>query len=479
MSDGQREPAPPQAATGRTSASAWGSARRLLLILFLLVALALAAYLAFKRWHKEPMPPPPAVAVEGLDPELSEAIQAARDRILREPYSAEAWGYLGKLLRLPNFNEEASFCFAQAEKLEPQNVRWPYLRGEAFELENPEKSLPHLRRAAELADRAEPDNIVPRLRLAGVLQGLGLFDEAAANLRRAREIDPDNPNVAFYAGLLAVAQENPEEARKAFLRCQYAESTRQKACQQLAALYARLGKSDEAARYLQKATELPKDVNWSDPYVMDYHLLAVGKQVRFRYIDRLETQGKYQEAVEKLQEMLAEGPDYRAYIGLGKDLGQLGDLDGAERALREAVRMAPGNSKAYYYLSRVHLLRGEQLLKQPGSKEKADEQFRAAVEDARKSLAGKADNAMAHLHLGLALKHLGQLPEALSAFREAVECAPETAETHYELALALDEAGQHEQARRHFEQVLRLTGAEDARHKAAKERLEKKPGTGF
>src|SRR5262249_30133672 len=136
--------------------------RRVLLVGFLLTSLGLAATLAWKRWHKEQAPAPPEITLEGLDPALRESIAAARDRVLREPSSAEAWGHLGKLLRTPDMNEEAAFCFGQAEKLEPQNVRWPYLRGEAVMQANPEAALPHLRRAVEIGDRSEPDNILPR-----------------------------------------------------------------------------------------------------------------------------------------------------------------------------------------------------------------------------------------------------------------------------------------------------------------------------
>src|SRR5207237_7046248 len=127
-----------------------------------------------------------------LDPDLRESIEAAQAKVVQEPRSAEAWGYLGKLLRTPEFNEEASFCFAQAEKLDERNIRWPYLRGEAIMMTAPEAALPHLRRALEVADRVEPDNLVPRLRLAELLMATGRHDEADDCLRLARAIDPDN-----------------------------------------------------------------------------------------------------------------------------------------------------------------------------------------------------------------------------------------------------------------------------------------------
>src|SRR5262249_51974859 len=192
-----------------------------------------------------------------------------------------------------------------------------------------------------------------------------------------------------------------EESRRLLLRCQHSEFTRQKASQQLAAVCERLGKSDEAAKFHQKSQELPKDDNWPDRYIMDYRQLARGKQIRFQYAERLAAQGKFQDAVQKLQEILEDGPDCRAYVGLGTYIGRLGDIDGAEKALHQAIKLKPDSSKAYYYLAHLYLTRG-QYYQGPGQdKTKAQEQFRAAADAANHALSHKPDDAMTHLTLGL------------------------------------------------------------------------------
>src|SRR5262245_38106810 len=109
-------------------------------------------------------------------------------------------------------------------------------------------------------------------------------------------------------------------------------------------------------------------------YVMDYKQSSVAKQTKLQYVDRLEAQGKQAEAVKVLQELLADGPDYRVLVGLGKLLGQLGDLDGAERALREAISLTPANARANHYLSRVLSARGEFYQSNGGDKNKAEQQ---------------------------------------------------------------------------------------------------------
>jgi Flp pilus assembly protein TadD len=308
--------------------------------------------------------------------------------------------------------------------------------------------------------------------LAEALMAVGMHDEAETCLRRAHEIDSYDPNVVYGLGVLAAQRGELEESRRRLLRCQHAESTRQKACQQLAAVCERLGKSDEAARFAQKARELPKDVNWADPYTMDYRQRAEGKQIRFQHAERLAAQGKYHDAVQKLQEILDDGPDYRAYVGLGVNLGKIGDIDGAERALREAVKIQPENAKAYYYLSRIHLARGQHL---QGKKDGAqgNEQFRAAEEAARQALSRKADDALAHMALGLALQHQGKRAEALQALSNAVECGPDQVDPRLHLSELLIDTGQNEAAAKHLEFVIQQTGANDPMRKTAEELLKK------
>jgi Flp pilus assembly protein TadD len=447
---------------------------RWILVIVVLLAAAGAIGLWYKKRGKvEPMPPPPEVALDDLDSDIREAIQEAQSKVKQEPRSAETWGLLGKLLRSPSFNEEASFCFAQAEKLEPNIVRWPYLRGEALMLAAPEAALAPMHRAVEVADKNEPDNLVPRLRLAELLIATGRHEEAEAFLRGARDIDPDNPNVIFGLGLLASMRGDFEESRRLLLRCQYSEFTRQKAAQHLAAVCERLGKTEESAKFQKKSQELPKDDNWADPYIMDYRQLARGKQIRFQYVERLAAQGKFQEAVQKMQEILAEGPDFRAYVGLGTYLGRLGEIDGAERAYKDALKLRPESAKPWYFLARLYLTRGQHYLGTIKDKTKADEQFKAAAQAARASLERKPNDALAHLTLGLTLKYLGQGEAALASLRTAVECGPEQTDPHYYLGEMLADLGQSTEARSHFEQAIELARPDDPLRKQARERLEK------
>jgi predicted O-linked N-acetylglucosamine transferase (SPINDLY family) len=68
-------------------------------------------------------------------------------------------------------------------------------------------------------------------------------------------------------------------------------------------------------------------------------------------------------------------------------------------------------------------------------------------------------HAAALCNLATALKELGQLPEAIARYREAIGSAPTFVDAHYNLGVALREEGLHEQAIASFRRALELRPA--------------------
>jgi tetratricopeptide (TPR) repeat protein len=450
--------------------------RRFLVILILLLLLLVSAALGWHGWRRYSAPMPPEIEATDVAPALAEALATARRTVQQEPYSAAAWGELGKLLRECGLVEKAATCFAQAEQLDPKSPLWPYLQGEALLLHDPDAALPHLRRAVSLCDRVDPDNLAPRLRLAELLLTQGAYEEAEVQLHRALEIEPDNPNVHLNLGLLAYARDDLETSRRHLLRSRHSPFTQQKANAQLAVVCRRLGDAPAAADYSLQARTLPHDISWPDPFRALSSRTLLGKQARLEYLDRLHTQKRHAEAVQLLRDMQAEqGPDYQISVALGQNLAELGQVSEALDALGEAIRLSPESVMAHYYRSKVFWALAEQAGRPGGDPDRARELYRSAAADAQKAIDYKADHAQAHLMLGLCLEHLGHHPEALTALRRAVQCAPDFCDPALHLGEALAKGGQPTEARVYLERALQLARPDDPRPRAALKRLNGTP----
>jgi tetratricopeptide (TPR) repeat protein len=440
--------------------------RRFLIATLVLAVVGGTAALGWYGWRWYNAPPPPEIATADLDPELTAAIESARQRIRQHPYSAPCWGDLGKLLRAALLVSEAAGCYAQAERLDPGNPRWPYLQGEALRLSDSRAALAPLERAAALAGDRE---IAPHLRLAEVLLALGRDDEAEQHLRRAQDIDPDDPTVQYNLGVLALARDSTDSALTHLKRSEHSLFTQRKTCIQLAAAYRRLGRDREADKYSRKADQLESDHIWLDPFVPEAE--AVGRPARLKQVQQLEMQKDFRAAAEHLTLLVQERPDYSAYVALGNDLAKLGDFDRAEQALRSAIALAPDGFKAHYELSRLFWVRADR--DRGKDAERARQEFGESVVSARRALACRPDYGMAHVVLGMSLRGLGKRDEAREAFRTAITCSPDLADAHLYLGEMLAEEGRTAEARASLERAVQLARPEDARAREALAKLKK------
>jgi tetratricopeptide (TPR) repeat protein len=450
--------------------------RRIVLAIALLAVVGGGAGVAYRLWKRpEPAPVPPDVPATETEEAVVETIRSARQRVLREPNSARAWGTLGMAFIANDMEDPCLVCFAQAERLDPDNPHWPYYRGGTYlNKGEPAIALPHLQRAVALCERKDPGNQVPRLFLAETLLALGRVEEAAKELGRVARETPDDARTRFDLGLVASSQERWQESADYFRRCLDNPQTQRKAAIKLAEAYQQLGKLDEAEKLQQQVEVLPTDLDWTDPYVTEYLEWAQKKRSRYRLAEQMEASGRLKEAVEVLRPMVEQYPDdHLPAMTLAKLVGRMGDHQLAEMLMRRCQKLAPELVQTHYYLGLVLLMKGETLLGQgKESRREAEEALKEAAGEAKEALARKPDYGLAFMTLGRALKLLGRHKEALDALRRAVDCTPEYGELHYQLAEMLAEDGQEAEARRQLERALELTPQAPWRQ-VARERVKK------
>jgi tetratricopeptide (TPR) repeat protein len=437
----------------------------------LLLAFPLLAAAGWFGWHWYTTPVPPELPLEHMDRAVAEVMQTALDGVHHNPRDGTAWGKLALATAANGYERESIACLVQAERFDPQDPRWPYLRGLTLLAGHPHEALPLLERALERAGSREQQAAI-RFRLALALIEDSKLDAADEHLQALRAIEPSSARVNFALGLLAAERDQRPVAREYLQAAVNSPFASQQAHARLAALVLADGDTALARHYQQRAAEAPADMPWPDPFVDEQNAYAVGRQSRFLEAASLEARGKGNEAVALLRRIAQESPDARSYLELGRLLGNLGAHQEAESMLRAVVAMEPDNLQAHHFLGAVLFLEGEQQAA-TGGKERAQVLFRAAIAEQDRVLAIQPDHAMAHLMRGRALVPLGRTDEALKALRQAVHGRPEFSDMHLYLGEALAQAGHVREALLHLEDAARLARPGDARARQALEKWRK------
>jgi tetratricopeptide (TPR) repeat protein len=391
------------------------------------------------------MPEPPEVKLTGLEKEVIDAIEGARQKVREQPCAAEAWAHLGAVLRAHDFGSESNFCFAVAEKLDPKDYRWPYLIGLGLLGTDKAAALSWLRRAVELGG----DEAAPRLRLGEELLEKGELAEAETLFRPVLgKKGLDNARAHLGLGRIALERNDPAGALDHLKRA-VAEAPGSKAIHAaLAQAYRQSRDEKAAAEELRILGTLNENGSWPEPCLQYVNRCWVGMRARMVKIDSFVKTGYREEAVVAARELVRLYPDSAlARLVLGEMLNRAENPMVAEPVLRQALRMDPKRGKTHFEL-------GFALQKQS--------RFREAAERYRKALGMQPDFAVAHFNLGMCLDSLRDQAGALKEFEAAVRYSPGYIDAHLRLGLLLVGKGQHKEARRHFEEAARLAPS-DAR----------------
>ena len=216
------------------------------------------------------------------------------------------------------------------------------------------------------------------LLLARMAMRDGAVDVAESRVRRAIELDANNPSAWNNLAVVLEAQGKMSEAADAYAKAARLDPESIGRRFTLALLYERLGRDQEAAAELRAVLELAPDFvegrselatilarqgNLDEAVLESREALAADPTAmapRWKLVEILERQNKPAEAKKELEILVAAHPDFApAQFKLGAILAQEGDSAGAIERFERAVEHDPDLVEAHQNLAILYGRRGD------------------------------------------------------------------------------------------------------------------------
>ena len=332
----------------------------------------------------------------------------------------------GEILAGEGLIEEALARFEQALAAAPENPEVIEAVGRALlNLDRLEEAEASFLDALEL----DPDWVGPRMGLAMVALRRDEPFKIVHHLERAIETDPEYPDAYVELGRYYGAMAEPALAKATFERwtARHPEDADMLINAGLTAFDA--ADYAQALDFFEKATEA----------ALVEEQKSGARTFRANTLDML---GRYDEAVEAYEEVIAETPEWwEAHANLGICHARNGQPARAEAAFRRGLEDCPGSPEIRDELA-AHLLSERRDL--PEALRLSEEAVALGRDEIR------------HLHtLGEARLALGDEAGAAEAYSAMLALDPENPEAHLELGLLYEARGEAREAEEHFVESLK------------------------
>jgi len=385
----------------------------------------------------KPIPPLPAIPLDGLDADVRSAIEKARAEAMSQPKSGDASGHLGMVLQAHALDQPAALAYERAARLDPKEFSWGYFLALSLQQTGQiDQSLAAITDALRL----RPDYAPAVLLRAELLLKLGRFQEASAALEPLLAATPDAPLVLYDLGRVKFAQQDFTAADSYYRRATQAYLNYGAAWFGLAETSKRLGRRDEAEKDYQIAdTHKDEKPPADDPLLTEVHKQATGIQNRLRVAKGLQDHHEFDRAAKLYREVLKQYPDnldslvnliYIAqfpnqsppqevedlyarakavnpslpelYMYHGTALAAQGKYDVAISELKKSIQLRPRNPEAHAWLGDIH---------------ERQRQTAEAVAEYRIAIEQQPDFRLGRIELGKNLLYQGRSQEAISVLQ--------------------------------------------------------------
>ena len=247
----------------------------------------------------------------------------------------------------------------------------------------------------------------------------GRFSEAEALYHKILQVEPDNPDVLYYSGVLARQRGDRSAALAFILRAINANSINPMYYNTLGNILKEMGRFDEAVRCYRQGLACNPD------YI----------EALFNLGSVLQVQYKTKEAIDCYHRVLKIKPDYaEAHNDLGVALMAQLRWDDAVASFSQALVCKPGYAEACNNLGVA--------FKNLGRMEEAESCYRQAI-------AIKPEYAQALLNIGTLYFLKKDFTRAMTWYQASLAVNPNQVEAHQNMASILLDAGKPVEAQRH------------------------------
>ncbi|MGH1351146.1 MAG: tetratricopeptide repeat protein [Methyloligellaceae bacterium] len=298
--------------------------------------------------------------------------------------------------------------------------------------------------------------------------GLGKYDKALINYRKALKHQPDNAGIYYNIGMACLSTHDFEGAIASFNQAKELDPNLKGIDKNLGVSLNNLQQYEQAIRHYEKALEespadheLHRNIgiacdNLGRPEVAINHYLGALQNspadipTYNRLGSALISIGRAKEAIRVLKQGITIAPEnYDLHINLGTACCNLDQIDAATRLLTRAAELEPRKSRAYVLLGT--------LMQKQGKYDEALFYLDQALELDSTDPATYCLKGTTYLKSGL-------LQTSMDCFQQALELEPDHVDALYLLGICLNDEGMYEQAYKYFNHALSLSPGDASLH---------------
>jgi tetratricopeptide (TPR) repeat protein len=400
--------------------------------------------------------PAPLPDVSRVDPGVQAQVRGRYETLSRAlaekadaPELASAFGQYGMVLQAAEYYDVAEPCYLNAQKLAPDEIRWPYYlaglyksRGETDKAEAAFKRVLTLR----------PDDLPTLVGLGRLHLDQGRPEAAEPVFMKAYALAPRTVAVLAGLGRVAVAKHDYPQAVKYLEEALALDPEAESLHAPLATAYRGLGQPDKAQPHLRQWRN--RDIYVPDPLQQELDLLLESAlSYELRGVREFEVRD-WKSAAAFFRKGIALAHDNTAlsrslHHKLGTALYLTGDLPGAREQFEDVVRHAPvgavdeASAKAHYSLGVLMASSG---------------QTQPAVQHLLAALQYQPNYVEAHMAVADVLRRSGRGEASLAHYRDAIAINPRQMVARLGYAMALVQLHRDREARDWLEESVRLYG---------------------